>query len=195
MNKKIIPNEEKTNGGGSSSSSTPILDTGGGSTDEIDALLMDFENDPELAEAVKMFSELSTEEMIETIMEMKEMLKDDPEALRELDEVMEELAQMDEEEIRQNLQEIMEEEAVAQSMLEMMALLQDADEGTFDRILEEKDVILNNIIQSGMMSEEEIELFQSDPVAWENELRHIWEELKQEADIAMDSSVLSNDEL
>jgi len=165
--------------------------------DELDGLV-NFEDDPELEEAIKQFADMSHEEMVQTIEEMKELFHDDPESLKELDSVIEELSQMNAEEIQANLDAIMAEEAVAQSMAETLELLQNADEKVFEeKILAQKDVILKNIVESGIMPKEELEIFENDEAAWEEELRLIWKELKSQASASASdtSSTLLNDEL
>jgi hypothetical protein len=87
----------------------------------------------------------------------------------------------------------MAEEEIAQSMAETMELLQNADESDWNRILENKDAILQAVISTGVISEEEIAEYQSNPDAWERELLSIWEELKmQAADTGMNQQ--ANDE-
>jgi predicted RND superfamily exporter protein len=155
---------------------------------DLDDPLLDFNGDPELQDAIQAFADMSNEEMIETMKEMKELLKDDPEALAELDEVIAELSQMDSGEIQEGLEQIMAEEAVAYAMEETIQLLQNADDGAWEKILEQKDLILDNIIESGIMSPEETAIFKDDPAAWEEELTHIWTELKAEASAHAESS-------
>ncbi len=159
--------------------------------------LLNFDGDLELEEAIQAFADMSREEMVETIQEMKDLLHDDPDALKELDVVIEELSKMDEQEIQDNLEAIMAEEAVAQSMAETLEMLQNADESTFEKILEKKDTILQTIVESGIMSKEELAMFENDEAAWEEELRFIWNELKTQASAAstMDTSTLLDGEL
>lgn len=139
-------------------------------------------DDPDLKEAIQMFADMSPEEMIETIAALKEELKDDPETLKELDGIIEELSTLSEEEIQKNLQDIMAEEAVAQSMRETLEMLSKADEGAWEKILANKELILDSVIEGGMLSEEEIELFKNDGTAWEDELKFIWSELKKQGE-------------
>jgi len=167
-----------------------ILDSG----DSINSngLGLDF-NDQELLEAIQMFADMSPEEMMETMEDLKEMFSNDPETLREIEEVILELSRLDAEDIEQQLSELMAEEEIAQSMAETMELLQNADESDWNRILENKDAILQAVISTGVISEEEIAEYQSNPDAWERELLSIWEELKmQAADAGMNQQ--ANDE-
>jgi hypothetical protein len=138
-------------------------------------------NDPELLEAIQMFADMSPEEMMETMEELKEMFSNDPETLREIEEVILELSKLDADDIEQQLRELMEEEDIAKSMAETMELLQNADQSDWKRILENKDAILEAVIATGAISEEEIAEYQRNPDAWERELLLIWEELKMHA--------------
>lgn len=142
--------------------------------------VIDFD-DPELQAAIQMFADMTPQEMMETIEELKDMLGDDPETLKEIEEIMQEIAKMDALDLEQNLQEIMDEELVAQAMTDTLELLKNADEHDWQRVLEHKDAILEVVISSGAMSEEEIVLFRNDPEAWEEELMLIWEELKNQS--------------
>lgn len=136
--------------------------------------------DPELLEAIQMFSEMSLDEI-------KEIFGDDPEALKEIEKVMEEISKLDPSEIEESMKALMEEELIASAMtdtLEMLAAADadaatDTDEQDWDKILENKDVILEAVIASGSMSEEDIALFLKDGDAWEEELSGIWNELKE----------------
>lgn len=143
-------------------------------------------DDAELQAAIDMFANMSPQEMQDTIQELKLEFKDDPSMIKELDEILEELSQLDAEDFQENLESIMEEEAVAQAMAETLDMLRNADEGAWEKIMANKDLILDSVIESGVMSEEEIELFQNDPTAWEEELKHIWAELKQQASNSKD---------
>uniref|UniRef100_A0A7S3QAE6 Magnesium transporter MgtE intracellular domain-containing protein n=1 Tax=Chaetoceros debilis TaxID=122233 RepID=A0A7S3QAE6_9STRA len=144
--------------------------------------------DPELLEAIQMFSEMSLDEI-------KEIFGDDPEALKEIEEVMEEISKLDPSEIEESMKALMEEELIASAMTDTLEMLAgtaadadadadadtatDTDEQDWDKILENKDVILEAVIASGSMSEEDIALFLKDGDAWEEELSGIWNELKE----------------
>jgi len=138
--------------------------------------------DPELLGAIQMFSEMSLDEI-------KEIFGDDPEALKEIEEVMEEISKLDPSEIEESMKALMEEELIASAMTDTLEMLTgtaadadaatDTDEQDWDKILENKDVILEAVIASGSMSEEDIALFLKDGDAWEEELSGIWNELKE----------------
>mmetsp|Transcript_23849 Transcript_23849/g.27609 ORF Transcript_23849/g.27609 Transcript_23849/m.27609 type:complete len:197 (-) Transcript_23849:37-627(-) len=147
--------------------------------DDVDMGLLD---DPELAEAMQMFADMSPEEMAGGVEELKEMFKDDPETLKDLEEVMQELSNLSSDDMEERLQEIMQEEAVAYAMTETLEMLQAADEEDLEKIISQKDIVLESVIQTGAISEEEIEFFKSNPDEWEKELRHIWGELNNQAD-------------
>ncbi len=151
---------------------------------------VDFHNDPELKAAIQNFADMSPEEMKETILALMEDIdSNDVETLKELDSILEELSKLDAEEIEEDLYSIMEEEAVAKSMAETMALLQQSGDDAWEKIISKKDLILDVVTQSGVMSEDEITLFQNNPSAWEEELKEIWNEMKAVA------AASGNDEL
>ena len=152
--------------------------------------VVDFENDPELQAAIQQFADMSPEEMIETINELKESLGDsDPETMKELDSILEDLSRLDAKELEDSLYSIMEEEAVAKAMGETLELLSQSGEEAWEKIIANKDLILDAVIQTGTMSEDEISLYKSDPSSWENELKEIWNELRGVAEAS------GNDEL
>jgi len=132
--------------------------------------------DPELLEAIQMFSEMSLDEI-------KEIFGDDPEALKEIEKVMEEISKLDPSEIEESMKALMEEELIASAMTDTLEMLAAADSATdeqdWEKILENKDVILEAVIASGSMSEEDIALYLKDGGAWEEELSGIWNELKE----------------
>jgi len=147
----------------------------------MEAIAMD---DPELAEAIQMFAGMSPEEMMQTMEELKEILgNNDPAALQEIEEVMLEIAKLDLGDLdTDSIKDLMEEEMAAMAMSDTLDMLRNANEGDWNKILENKEQILEVVIQSGVMDEEEVDMFRKDPDAWEEELRFIWEELKQQAD-------------
>ncbi len=138
-------------------------------------------SDPELLEAIQTLAHLSPEEMMETIDELKEIFRDDPDTLREIEDIMLEITKLDASEIDKSLKDLAEEEMVAYAMGETLELLKAADENDWQNILDNKDTILETVIASNVMSQEEIEHFVNDPSAWENELQAIWKELKMQA--------------
>lgn len=162
--KKSVPNNEGT----STTTSSHYED------------VVDFHDDPELQEAIQQFADMSPEDMKATILDLKESIgvDGDPETLKELDSILEELAQMDSIEMEEQLQSLMEEEAVAHSMAETMELLSKSGDDAWEKIISKKDLILESVIQTGVMSEEEIATFRNDPGAWEEELKEIWKEMK-----------------
>lgn len=141
-------------------------------------------SDPELLEAIQTLAHLSPEEMMETIEELKEVFSDDPETLKEIEEVMLEITKLDASEIDRSLKDLAEDDMVAFAMSETLDLLKAADENDWKNILDNKDAILETVIASNVMSEEEIAHFLNDPGAWENELEQIWNELKLQAAFA-----------
>lgn len=132
------------------------------------------QEDPELYEAMQMFAGMTPEERMETMEELKVVLGDDPELLKELDTIMEEIANMDPMEMDQSLQDLQSD--VVNDALDLLAK---ADENDWDKVVANQQAILEAVIQNGGMSEEEAKIFRNDPDAWQEELRLIFEELKE----------------
>ena len=132
------------------------------------------QEDPELYEAMQMFAGMTPEERMETMEELKVVLGDDPDLLKELDTIMEEIANMDPMEMDQSLQDLQSD--VVNDALDLLAK---ADENDWDKVVANQQAILEAVIQNGGMSEEEANMFRNDPDAWQEELRLIFEELKQ----------------
>ena len=179
MKKKNVKNNND-NSNNDNNNNNPILSQGQQQND-----ILNF-NDAELQEAIQMFADMPTSQMMETINELKEDLKDDPDLIAELDDILHELSLLDEEEIQSNLEGILQEELVANSMLDTLDLLRNADDASWEKILANKDLILESVIQSGIMDDEEIELFKNDAGAWEDELKYIWSELKSQSSTGTD---------
>jgi hypothetical protein len=139
-------------------------------------------DDPELAEAIQMFADMSPEEMMETMKELRYMFENDPETMKEVEEIMQEIAKLDPAEMKQSLTGSIDEEMAAKAMDDTMDMLKNADESDWNKIRENKEQILEVVIQSGVMDVEEVRLFRTDPDAWEEELKIIWKELKMQAD-------------
>lgn len=138
-------------------------------------------DDAELKEAIQLFAGLSPEEMKETLAELTGILGDDAEAIASLTEIMDDISKLAPEDAAKDLDELMLEEEVALAMADTMKLLQSADEDTWEKILIKKDIILESVIASGSLTQDEIDLFKGNPEAWELELKSIWSELKNEA--------------
>jgi hypothetical protein len=149
---------------------------------------LDFD-DPELQAAIELFAAMSPEEMTRTIEELKDMLGDDPEILREIDEIMAEIAKMDAGELQQNMKDLLDDEMVNMAMDDTLELLQNAGESDWEKVLDNKDAILEAVISTGAMSDEEIAIYRAEPDSWEEELRLIWDELKQQAEDSVHSEL------
>lgn len=137
--------------------------------------------DPELAEAIEMFTQMNPEEMKEIMDDMMGLFGDDEDASSAIRVVIKEVENMDATDLRETMKEMMEEEEVAKAMQNTMQMLATADESMLDEILGKKDLILESVIQSGQLSELDVQKFRSDPDAWEKELKHIWAELRKQA--------------
>jgi hypothetical protein len=67
-------------------------------------------------------------------------------------------------------------------MTDTLEMLAQADESTWDTILEQKDIVLEAVIESGQINNDsDTERFRTDPAAWEAELKFIWSELRKQA--------------
>lgn len=141
-------------------------------------------DDPELLGAIQTFATLTPEELKETMDELQEIFKDDPETFKEIEEVMTEVAKLDPSEIESTMAILRQEDKEATEIADTLQMLREADEEDWSNVLANKDEILQSVIASGVMSDEEIELFQNDPTAWESELGVIWDELMEQAEKA-----------
>ena len=144
-------------------------------------------NDPEMMEAMKMLTQMSPEEMKETLQELIMTTGDDPETKKALESALEEISQMNMEEVQGALAALMEEEQIAHAIHDTMEMLGKADDATWEEIISKKDVILEAVIESGQLSQDDIDRYQNDSDAWENELKFIWKELKSQAAAASKS--------
>jgi hypothetical protein len=146
----------------------------------------DLMEDPEMEAALDMFANMRPDEMEEIMASVLEMMGDDPETRQAIQDVMAEISSMDKDNsstdtMKNTLQSIMEEQAIASAMMDTLEMLANADESTWDTILEQKDVVLEAVIQSGQISGSDAERFRTDPAAWEAELKFIWSELRKQA--------------
>jgi len=139
---------------------------------------LDLERDPELLVAMEIFAAMNPEEMEETMEELKKMLGDDPETLEAIQHVMNELPKMKSEDVQSSLNDMIADDEIAAATNDALKLL---GHSHWDQIWEQQDVILQAVIQSGQISEEDTALFTSDNAAWEKELRFIWNELQRQA--------------
>mmetsp|Transcript_9553 Transcript_9553/g.14066 ORF Transcript_9553/g.14066 Transcript_9553/m.14066 type:complete len:218 (+) Transcript_9553:60-713(+) len=150
---------------------------------------LNLENNPDLAAAIDMFAELSnlsTEEMDAALQEIKEIYGTDAEGLAQIEEVFLEIAKLDQTELEDTMNEIMTDQELRglmeDSYDETLDMLHAADDSEWKKVLENKDSILETVISTGQISDEEVELFRNNPEKWEEELRLIWGELKREAE-------------
>lgn len=143
-------------------------------------------DDPELREAVEMLSEMSPEEMEETLGELAEMLgSEDPETAEALREAMKEVSEMSPGEMRNSLGQIVGAEYgdvdISDEVSDTLRMLKEADDDMIETILARKDHILETVIQSGQISQEDAERYRKHPFEWEKELKGIWGELQRQA--------------
>uniref|UniRef100_A0A7S2S136 Calmodulin n=1 Tax=Eucampia antarctica TaxID=49252 RepID=A0A7S2S136_9STRA len=164
-----------------SDSNSDVLSRGGGDDDVNLKEMQDVFDDPEMAEAMQMFTDMSPDEMRKTMEVMLGNLDDDPETQKALETAMDELSKMNAEEIEQAFSEILEEEQRANDISDTINLLAQLEQSSWDEIMSAKDLILDAVIESGQMSQDDIDTYKNDPSAWEKELQFLWKELKNEA--------------
>lgn len=182
-----VPNKRQKHQqqGGGASSSVASVDAATGDA----AVLDDMLNDPELAEAFEMLSDMSPGEIEDTLRELSTMLgDDDPETGAALREAVGEVSEMSSGEIRASLDRIVEAERsgvdrdVSDAVTETLKMLKDTDANMIDTILEEREAILEAVVRGGQISEEDAERYRRNPAEWEKELKGIWGELRRQAD-------------
>uniref|UniRef100_A0A7R9ZIJ0 Calmodulin n=1 Tax=Craspedostauros australis TaxID=1486917 RepID=A0A7R9ZIJ0_9STRA len=144
-------------------------------------LVQDLMQDPELAEAMEMFAQMSPQEMKELMGEMVGILGDDPSTIQAMQEVMEDLSQMQPGDFEAALQEMIDDRYVSQALDETLMELAGADEEMLQTILAKADLVLESVIQSGQLTDEEILQFKADPDLWKAELKAIWSDLQEQA--------------
>lgn len=140
-------------------------------------------DDPELMNAMQIFANMNPEEMEATAKQLKEMLGDDPETLAAIDQVLAEIPKIKdgdgEDSVKRSLKQMVADDEVAAATHEALKMLQHAD--AWEQIWEKRDLILDAVIASGQISDEDAIKFKADSGAWENELKFIWGELKKQA--------------
>jgi hypothetical protein len=149
-----------------------------------DGASFDLMEDPEMEAALDMFANMGPDEMEEIMASVLEMMGDDPETRQAIQDVMADIRSTDNlssQAMKNSLQSIMEEQAVASAMTDTLEMLAQADESTWDTILEQKDIVLEAVIESGQINDSDAERFRTDPAAWEAELKFIWSELRKQA--------------
>lgn len=114
----------------------------------------------DLQEILENFALLPTSEKKAAI---AELFEDDPDTLKAL---MEQLDAQEQEE------EVFVE--TVESLGSVLDFLQDSSEGAWERILENKEKLFDDIAKSGIMSDEDSDLFKNDSTAWEDELKRLW---------------------
>lgn len=120
----------------------------------------------DLQEILENFALLPTSEKKAAI---AELFEDDPDTLKAL---MEQLDAQEQEE------EVFVE--TVESLGSVLDFLQDSSEGAWERILENKEKLFDDIAKSGIMSDEDSDLFKNDSTAWEDELKRLWEIFSEE---------------
>jgi len=136
-------------------------------------------NDPELLQAMEIFASMSPEEMEETMEEVKEMLGDDPATLAAIEQVKQQVTDM--KSINHSLADLIAKDEVAAATQDALELLGKADLTTWETIWNRQSDILEAVIKSGQMSEDDAIRFKSSPEEWKEELTFIWNELQKQA--------------
>lgn len=138
---------------------------------------LDFENDPELVEALQIFAGMSEEEMEETMRDLIALLGDDPETLAAIQQVLDEIPNMKHSEIQSSLKDMVAQDEIAAATEDALHMLASAE---WNQIWEKQALILEAVIESGNISEEDAQRYKSDVIIWEHDLKQIWSELQQQ---------------
>lgn len=145
-------------------------------------------DDPEVQMAIEMFSKMSPEEMEETMLEMKQLFGDNPEMMDAIEEVMREIPKMKTGDIQSSLKDLVSEDEVQAATYDALRMLR-STENAWDTIWSERDAILEAVLESGQIAPVDAARFRNDPKEWEAELKHIWEQLQQDAALLEDSPI------
>jgi hypothetical protein len=141
---------------------------------------MDLE-DPDLLAAIEMFSKMSPQEMEDTMNELKDILGDDPESLEAMQQVMSEITQLSAMDIKSSLKDIIADDEIQAATDDALRILQSTDQ-SWESIWEQRETILEAVLASEKLSPEDAIQFRNNPLEWEAELKHIWEELMKQAE-------------
>jgi len=140
------------------------------------------EDDPQLLAAMEMFAAMSIDEKQEILSQLTEMFGDsDPATLKLLEQAMGEVAQMNPEEMKTSLKDMVQEDEIMVAIADTLKMLSNVEGDAWETILANKDNILQAVIQSGKISEEDAQRYSSDPSAWEKDLEAVWDEVKKVA--------------
>jgi hypothetical protein len=140
-------------------------------------------SDPELMDAMEIFSAMSPGEMEEAMVELLDVLGDDPDMLLAIQEIQKELETMKAsgEYDTGKLEDMIADDELAaatQDALDMLGSITD-----WESIWEMQEVILQGVLESGQLSVKDAALYKSDKSAWEEELKFIWNELQNQAQL------------
>ena len=143
-------------------------------------------NDPELMEAMEIFNAMSPEDMQEAMLGLLEAVGDDPEMLAAIQEVQKEIEMMKAsgENDAGNLQDLIEDDGLAAASQDALDMLGSKD---WESMWEMQEEILQGVLESDKLSAEEAALYKSDVSAWEKELKFIWNELQNQAQLQRQS--------
>ena len=143
-------------------------------------------NDPELMEAMEIFNAMSPEDMQEAMLGLLEAVGDDPEMLAAIQEVQKEIEMMKAsgENDAGNLQDLIEDDGLAAASQDALDMLGSKD---WESMWEMQEEILQGVLESGKLSAEDAALYKSDVSAWEKELKFIWNELQNQAQLQRQS--------
>lgn len=134
-------------------------------------------DDKELLDALEIFQGMSPEEMEETILDlMEQMGDDDPESKAVLVSLLNDL--LPDLKSQSNLKEMAEDDEVAAATQEALRLLSGSN---WDDLWEKQEFILEGVLASGQLHPDDEALYKSDPTAWKEQLRLIWDELQKQA--------------
>jgi len=143
--------------------------------------LVDLGNE-DLMEAVETFALMSEEEMEEAFSEVIDMLGGDdadPEIIESVKEIMNMAKSMDESSGMGDFMAMeIDEDEIAKATDIALEMISKSD---WELIYNKQSDILNSLISAGKFSVEDAAVYKSDDVAWEKELRSIWDGLQNQA--------------
>ena len=127
--------------------------------------------------ALQIFAGMSEEEMEETMRDLIALLGDDPETLAAIQQVLDEIPNMKHSEIQSSLKDMVAQDEIAAATEDALHMLASAE---WNQIWEKQALILEAVIESGNISEEDTQRYKSDVSIWEHDLKQIWSELQQQ---------------
>ena len=135
---------------------------------------------------MEIFAGMSKVEMEETIREMIELVgHDDQETIAELEKLLNDLIPMidnnddnpNNHPNNYNIKQMIHDDELKKATQDALMLLSGS---SWDYIWENQGLILDGVLQSGQLSPKDAALYKTDKVAWEKELKFIYNELQKQ---------------